>query len=331
MITMTEVARRAGVSTTTVSHVLNETRPVSGALREAVLLAVLETGYVPNHLARSLRTARTHTLGLAMPAISNPYLVGLVRALQTETEQHRYRLLITDTHDDPEHEERAVRDLCERQVDGVLLTPSADPGRALQHLARRGLPVALLDRLVDGAYDKVGVENVQSTARLVQHLADHGHRRIGFVSGLPGLVTTEERLQGYRLGLAQAGLPAEPGLAVEGASDDVHAREAVLALLREPSPPTGLVVSNNHMMIGAVRAMRELGLAAPADLALVGFDDFEWADLFSPRLTVLAQPLQEIGVEAVRLLLHRISDAERPHQTLRLAPELVVRNSCGCG
>ena len=327
---MTEVARRAGVSITTVSHVLNGTRPVSDPLREAVLGAVLETGYVPNSLARALRTSRTQTVGLAMPAISNPYLGGLVRSLQAEAELHAYRLLISDTHDDPDHEQRAVRDLCDRQVDGVLLAPSARPDQALAHLEHRGVPVVLLDRLVDADLDKVGVENVRSTAELVRHLAGHGHRRIAFVAGLPGLATTDERLEGYRLGLAEAGLPPEPRLVVQGSSDDVHALEAVLGLFSAADRPSGLIVSNNHMMIGAVRALRRLGLAAPADVGLVGFDDFEWADLFSPRLTVMAQPLEEIGAEAVRLLLGRLVLPEQPARTVRLAPALVLRNSCGC-
>lgn len=330
VVTMTEIARRAGVSVTTVSHVLNETRPVSDPLREAVLLAVLETGYVPNSLARALRTSRTQTIGLAMPAISNPYLGGLVRSLQAQAELNGYRLLISDTHDDPRAEQRAVSDLCERQVDGMLLAPSACPEPALRHLTHRGVPVTLLDRLAQGAYDKVGVENVRSTSELVGHLAAHGHGRIAFVCGLSGLVTSTERLQGYHLGLEQAGLTAEPRLIVEGGSDDVHAQQAVLALFAAPAPPTGLVVSNNHMMIGAVRAIRQLGLNAPDDVALVGFDDFEWGDLFSPRLTVIAQPLAEIGSEAIRLLLSRIAAPDEPHRTVRLTPELVVRNSCGC-
>ena len=328
--TMSEVAQRAGVSVSTVSHVLNDTRPVSDLRRDAVLLAVLETGYVPNHLARALRTARTHTVGLVMPAISNPYLGALVRSLQAEAEQHRYRLLVTDTHDDPDHEERAVRDLCERQVDGVLLAPSARPQVALRHLAERGVPVALIDRLVDGPYDKVGTENVQSTAELVGHLVAHGHRRIAFVSGLAGLVTSNERVQGYHLGLSQAGIAAGAALLACGSSDAVHARVAVLGLLGARRPPSGLIVGNNHMMIGAVRAIRELGLHVPADLALVGFDDFEWADLFSPRLTVMAQPEVEIGARAVRLLMSRIDKPTQPYRTLRLAPSLVVRSSCGC-
>lgn len=329
-VTMAEVAQRAGVSVSTVSHVLNATRPVSPDLCEAVRAAVSETGYVPNSLARALRTSRTHTVGLAMPAISNPYLGGLVRSLQAEAEEHGYRLLVSDTHDDPDCEDRAVRDLCERQVDGVLLAPSALPARALRHLADRAVPVALIDRLVPGPYDRVGVENVQSTAELVGHLVGHGHERIGLVSGLAGLVTTDERLEGYCLGLTRAGLPTDPRLVVAGSSDDVHARLAVLELFGAPRPPTGLVVTNNHMMIGAVRALRELGLRVPGDVGLVGFDDFEWADLFSPRLTTMAQPDTQIGQDAVRLLLRRLRDREAPVRTLRLAPTLVVRNSCGC-
>jgi len=330
MVTMSEVAQRAGVSMTTVSHVLNNTRPVSPLLREAVLRAVLETRYVPNSLARALRTSRTHTVGLVMPAISNPYLGSLVRSLQAEAEKHRYRLLITDTHDDPKHEERAVRDVCERQVDGVLLAPSPRPAAALRHLGDRAVPVTLIDRLVEGPYDKVGTENVASTAELTGHLAAHGHGRIAMVAGLAGLATTTERLEGYRQGLCRAGLPVDNRLVVDGASRADRAHAAVTTLFTSPEAPSALVVGNNHMMIGAVRALRELGLEAPRDVALAGFDDFEWADLFSPRLTTMAQPDAAIGREAVRLLLSRIAEPDQAPRTVRLAPSLILRESCGC-
>jgi LacI family transcriptional regulator len=329
---MAEVARLAGVSMTTVSHVINDTRPVSPPSRDAVLRAVRDTGYVPNSLARALRTSRTHTLGLAMPAISNPYQGALVRTLQAEAEASGYRLLVSDTHDDPQAEERAVRDLCERQVDGVLLAPSPSPARTLGYLLGLSVPAVLVDRVVDGPYDRVGVENVRSTQELTTHLARHGHRRIGLVSGLPGLLTTAERIEGHRRGLRAAGLEPEPELVVPGLSDAVHARGAVVRLLTGPRPPTGLVVGNNYMMIGTLRALQDLGLRAPGGVAVVGFDDFEWADLFSPGLTTMAQPDAEIGREAVRLLLRRIRDpaGAGPPQTLRLAPVLRVRNSCGC-
>jgi LacI family transcriptional regulator len=327
---MADVARRAGVSPSTVSHVLNATRTVSPSARAAVEQAVEETGYRPNTLARALRTSRTHTLGLAMPAITNPYLGALVRSLQGEAERAGYRLLVSDTHDDPEREELAVRDLCERQVDGLLLAPSPDPSAVLAYLSGHALPLVLVDRLVDGPYDKVGCENVEATASLTRHLAGHGHRRIAMVTGLPGLTTTEERVAGYLQGLAVAGLAPDDALLVTGASDDSHARAAVLDLLTRPAPPSALLIGNNYMTIGAVRALHELGLEAPRDVALAGFDDFEWADLFSPRLTTMAQPDAGLGLAAVRLLLERIDDRTLPPRVVRLAPRLVVRGSCGC-
>jgi LacI family transcriptional regulator len=329
-VTMAEVARRAGVSPTTVSHVLNATRTVSPGARAAVERAVRDTGYRPNTLARALRTSRTRTIGLAMPAITNPYLGALVRSLQGETERAGYRLLVSDTHDDPEREELAVRDLCERQVDGLLLAPSPDPTAVLAYLSELALPLTLVDRVVDGPYDKVGCENVDATAALTRHLAGHGHRRIAMVTGLPGLATTEERVSGYLRGLAASGLAPDDALVVTGASDDSHARSAVLDLLTRTAPPSALLIGNNYMTIGAVRALHELGLQAPRDVALAGFDDFEWADLFSPRLTTMAQPDAELGLAAVRLLLGRIADRTLPPRVVRLAPRLVVRASCGC-
>ncbi|MFD8544623.1 LacI family DNA-binding transcriptional regulator [Streptomyces sp. NPDC059649] len=327
---MSEVARRAGVSVTTVSHVINETRFVSPEKREAVLTAIKETGYVPSTVARSLSTSRTLTLGLAMSAISNPYFGEVAQGIREEAERHGYTLLLADTHDDPERELRIAADLYQRRVDGILLAPAAHGERTLAYLEERGVPVALVDRLISPAHDQVGCENAEATAGLVQHLADLGHSRIGLVSGLAGLSTTDERVAGYRSALAGNGLPVDERLIISGGSDAEPARRAVHALLDLDDPPTALIIGNNHMTIGAMRALRERGKTVPTDIALIAFDDFEWADLFTPRLTTVAQPCHDMGTEAVRLLLSRLKDPDLPPRTVRMPPELMHRDSCGC-
>ena len=187
----------------------------------------------------------------------------------------------------------------------------------------------LADRIVDDRYDQVGPENTEPTAQLVDHLAALGHRRIGIVAGRTGLSTTDERLAGYREGLRRNGIEHDPGLVVEGRSETDPGARATAELLRRR--PTALITANNGMTVGAMRALGETGLRVPDDIALVGFDDFPWANWFSPRLTVIAQPCADIGSLAARLLLRRIADPDVPPETHRLPPRFVHRDSCGCG
>ena len=329
MSTMAEVARRAGVSTATVSHVLNGTRRVSEATRRQVLAAVDAVDYTPNQAARSLATARTTTIGLALSAISNPYFGELLHAVESEAAAAGYTLLLVDPHEDPSYERTAVRRLRNR-VDGLLFAPSFEATATLDELAAQNVPTVLVDRLVGGAHDQVGSENEEPVAELVGHLAGAGHTRIGFVAGRAGLSTTTERAAGYRLGMARAGLTVDERWIVPGESESEPARRAVAALLAGEDPPAALVTANNAMTIGAMQALRAAGLRVPEDVALVAFDDFPWADAFRPGLTVIAQPFAEIGREAVRMLLHRMREPDAPPRSLRLPARFVHRESCGC-
>src|SRR3954454_9648086 len=276
---MADVARLAGVSVTTVSHVINGTRPTSERTRRSVLQAIERTGYRPNTIARALARGGTQSLGLAISGLSNPYFMDVVAAVEQAAGRAGHTLLLGDTREDPEHELRIVRTLAERQVDGLLLAPSVGArAGALPYLESAGIPVVLLDRFVDGvALDQVGCDNEQPTARLVEHLADLGHRRIAMAIGIPGLSTTDERVRGYTLALERAGLAFDPALLAEGGSQRDQARAAMHGLLDLPDPPTAVVSGNNFMTIGLLRAISERGLAVPDDLALVAFDDFEWA------------------------------------------------------
>ncbi|MFF0301897.1 LacI family DNA-binding transcriptional regulator [Streptomyces sp. NPDC004562] len=336
MATMADVARSAGVSVATVSHVLNGTRPVLPHTRQAVLDAVDELGYTPNTLARSLVTSRTRSIGLAVSAISNPYFTEILQGVEAAALERGYGLLIADPHDDPRHEREVVQLLHERRVDGMIVAPSPDPRELLSYLGRHKVTAVLLDRVVDlpsdGSLvcDQICAESAAPTARLVTHLAGLGHRRIGMVAGLPGLSTTVERLAGYRDGLAAAGLAYDEDLVAHGDSESPGAEQATAALLALASPPTALVTANNAMTIGVLRALREHRLSVPGDIALCCFDDFAWADLFSPRLTAIAQPSREIGAEAVRMLLDRLAEPDGPARTLRLPCTFVHRTSCGC-
>jgi LacI family transcriptional regulator len=329
-ITMADVARVAGVSASTVSHVVNGTRKVSRETEGAVRDALKATGYTHDRIARSLATGKTRTIGLAMTAISNPYFAELAHAIEREAARGRYSLLLADTHDEPERELRAIEDLLGRRVDGVILAPSARPTAALELLRKRAVPTVLIDRLMPVELDQIATENIAPTARLVEHLAELGHERIGMIAGLEGLATSEERIEGYRRGLDASSLSFDPELVVRGDSAPEPARAAVHRLLALDRPPTGLVVTNNSMTIGVMRALREAGLGVPDDIALVGFDDFEWADLFHPRLTTVAQATTQIGEQAVSMLLSRLANPGLAVRKVQLEPRFVHRESCGC-
>ncbi|MEZ3182506.1 LacI family transcriptional regulator [Streptomyces pimonensis] len=337
MATMADVALSAGVSVATVSHVLNDTRPVLPHTRRAVLDAIEELGYTPNTLARSLVTSRTRSIGLAVSAISNPYFTEILQGVEAAALEHGYSLLIADPHDDPAHERKVVQLLHERRVEGVIVAPSAQPRELLAYLGRHRVPAVFLDRLVDmpedgegPRFDQVCAESTEPTARLVTHLSGLGHRRIALVAGRPGLSTTAERITGYRHGLAASGLPYDERLLVRGHSESAGAERATAALLSSGPRPTALVTADSAMTIGALRALRTHGLSVPGDIALCCFDDFAWADLFTPRLTAIAQPSRDIGARAVRVLLDRLAEPDRPARTERLPSVFVHRTSCGC-
>lgn len=328
---MDDVARAAQVSVSTVSHVINGTRKVHAETTQKVEQAIAALGYIPNSLARSLARSATSTIGVAIPALSNHYFAETVQAIDTECAKHGLMMMLTDTHDDPLQELRVIQSLHQRRVDGILFAPSSDPQElALKYLKVNQIPTVLVDRLHGHDFDQVGVENVQSTAKMISHLIEHGHRRIGFVSGTPASSTSLERLDGYSLALSQAGIEFEESLVECGFSSIKPAQMATKRLVNLKNPPTAIMASNNMMTIGAMHTLRECRINVPKDIALVGFDDFDWASFFNPRLTVIRQPLEQQGRLAVQLLIQRIQTPERALEVHRLQPKLMIRDSCGC-
>jgi LacI family transcriptional regulator len=327
--TIADVARRAGVSVSTVSHVVNGTRRVAPGTAQAVQAVIEAIGYRPNVLARSLKTASTRSVGIAMSAIANAYFIDIICAIEAECARLGMMVFLSDTQDDPERELAVVMALHQRRVDGVILAPSPDPERrALSYLNDAGLPCVLVDRMPDPAFDQVGVNNREAMQALVEHVTAHGHRRIGYVGGHPGFQTTIERIDGYRDNLQRLGLTIDQRYLVTGSASTNSATSATHMLLSLADPPTAIVAGNNMATIGAMRAIRARGLRVPEDISIVGFDDFEWADCFEPRLTLVAQPCEEIGKRAAILLMERIAAPSGDRRSLRLDARLVVRASC---
>lgn len=315
----------------TVSHVINGTRPVAGATKQRVLATMDELGFTHKPVARSLAAGSTTTIGLSMSWVSSMYGQELVAGIEEECLRQGMQLLLADTREDEEREERAVANLLAHHVGGMLIAPTARwQGSALRLLQEHSVPYVVIDRLQDMRVDQVGVENESGTAAVVEHLLQLGHRRVAAITGRNGLTTTAERLSGYRLAHRQRGVRVDERFIVAGHSTEQGGRRAMSQLLALQPAPTAVFVGNDSMTIGALRALQEAGVQVPGQMAVVCFDDFPWGDVFSPRLTAIAQPSFAIGARAVQLLVRRISDPQAPAQTLRLAGEVTHRDSCGC-
>lgn len=331
MATIRDVAERARVSVATVSAILNDNKYVSPELADRVRESIATLQYRPNGLARSLKQQRAHILGLILSDITNPFFTTLVRAVEDTARGAGYTLLLGNTDEDAAKEEAYVELLRSRQVDGLILVASAGQHAYLPDLLAAGLPVVCVDRsLASLGADSVLTDNVAGAYQAVAHLVALGHRRIGIVTGLPGVTSTYQRLDGYRQALAEHGIAWDADFVREGDSRMEGGARRAAELLALPERPTALFVTNNLMTIGAMRAIADAGLRCPEDVALIGFDDFEWASVFRPRLTTVRQPVYEIGKAAARLLIQRIERKRTGAATeILLPPTLIVRESCG--
>jgi LacI family transcriptional regulator len=331
MATMSEVAKAAGCSTTTVSHVLNGTRTVAAGTRRKVERAMAELGYRrtvtrPGQVPRNLMA-----VGLTLSGASNPYFSDLVQGVEQELTRTGRVLVLADTHDDPETERRVVASLLAHRIEALVMAPTAGWGRCTWPLLHeRRVPFVLVDRVVPEHVDQVGVENEPGSCVLVEHLLRLGHRRVAMITGLPGLSTTDERVAGYRRAHRRRGITVDETLIVRGGSSLDGGRHAMAQLLDRPMPPTAVFSGNNAMTVGALTTLERRGVRVPHDVAMVAFDDFEWSPLVRPRLTAAAQPCHAMGARAVQLLMRRLADPGLPPRSVRIPASIEHRDSCGC-
>ncbi|MER3552958.1 MAG: LacI family transcriptional regulator [Meiothermus sp.] len=323
MPTIKDVAKLAGVSIATVSNVLSGGRYVSPELRGAVLGAVRSLGYVPNGVAQSLRSRRTRTLGLLIPEITNPFFSGLVKAIERSARERGYQVLLSSSEENPDLEFDLTLSLASRQVDGLIVIPTHD---SPEYLGRLGLPVVLLDRIGGTErFDRVGVDNVGAARIGTEFLLSQGHRRILLLASTLELSNIRERVEGYKQALEGVNLKYDPELVVACGREASAVRVALEAIQKHR--PTALFAATNRISLLAVQAIRELGLAFPQQISLLGFDDFEWSTLLEPYLTTVVQPLEALGATACGLLLERLREPSRPPQTVLLPCDLAVRQS----
>jgi LacI family transcriptional regulator len=331
VVTIKDVAREAGVSVGTASQAVRESPAVRAATRRRVQAVAKRLRYQPSAVARGLVTRRTHTVGLLISDIANPFFIRAVRAIEDGAQANGYNVILCNTDEDPAKETQYLRVLIEKRVDGIILATTAGSLQAVRDVRWRRIPLVLFDRELPGmAADTVKVDGVSGGRLATEHLFHLGHRRIAIIHGPVVRSTGAERLQGYLNALAAAGLRPDPALIREGNFKQDSGRALAHALLRVTPPPTALFCTNNLMTVGALQTLQEQGVRIPADLSLIGYDDMEWWTLTDPPLTTVGQPVSELGREAMRLLLAQIAaPGRRRRQRVVLKPELLVRESCG--
>jgi LacI family transcriptional regulator len=332
-VTIRDVAADAGVSAMTVSRVINESTRVNAETRRRVQESIAKLGYVPNRLARGLIQRKTGALGVIVPDVANPFFTLVVRGVEQVAWRAGYHVILCDTQGDLERERGYLEDMVAFQVEGVLIAPVSDRSRPqLRLLTRNHVPFVLIDRSIAGFEgDLVQGDSVGGARRLVEHLIELGHRRIGMVTESSEVSTARDRLQGYTDALAAAAIPVDPDVVAESSAIDPDAAcEATVRLLALPDPPTAIFAVNNIAVVGVVEAARRRQLDIPTDLALVCFDDIEHVSRLYPFLTVMAQPAETYGTLATQLLLDRLSGrvGER-RRIVVLPPDFIVRVSSG--
>jgi LacI family transcriptional regulator len=324
--TIYDVAKRAGVSTYTVSAVLNRSARVSPELTTRVEVAVRELNYTPNAVARSLQTRVTKSIGMAIPDISNPFYASFVRGLESRLRQDGYSVLLTSSGEDEGEQNKQIGNFKARQVDGLVVVMVSGSEESLQSLMAERRPVVFSARVpVTFEADCVSADNVLGSRMAVEHLIRSGHRRVALVTGDLGVSTGSDRALGWRQAMESNGLEASADLLAVGDWTAATGHRLTHQLMSQPNPPTALFGANFLILTGMLRALRERGLRVPHDVQLASSDDSEWLDAFDPPVTTIAQPTFAIGYESASLLLKRIQNPARPYERVTLPPELKVR------
>lgn len=328
--TIYEVAREAGVSTATVSRVINDRRHVREATRQKVEQAMDRLGYVANRQARGLAGGRSKVIGLLVYDFGSSYFSQLIKGIDAAVTSIGYDLMLYTTHAQREREARHAAELASGPVDGLIIVLAVDIRSYVDRLHHQRMPFVLLD------YDSdvpgttfITAANRQGARDAVEHLIGLGHRRIGLITGTSGTSSARERLAGYRDALREADIEHDRRLVVKGDFLEDRGHEAMRQLLSLDDPPTAVFTSADTAAFGALRAIREAGLQVPDDVSVVGFDDIPESSLVTPPLTTVRQPLREMGATAVRLLQRLMDEPDATPRRTELATELVVRESTG--
>ena len=330
-VTIRDVAKAAGASVSTISAALNNSDYVSADMRSRIENAIKELKYRPNDLARGLRLQKTHSIAIVVPDLSNNFYIELVRGAKDYSASANYTVLIGDSRDSWEEERNYLDSFHRRRVDGVVRVPAIDALKGKGKTDLGNLPVVYADRYPltkDRYVGRVGIDNRRAADSATRYLLSLGHRKMGIITGDPSSGTSVDRLEGFLQALRNAGIRPDRSMIHSGHNDMESGHVHTMQLLTRADRPTAIFCTNNMMALGALAAIQEIGLVCPEEISLLGFDDFYWATLLRPRLTVVRQPAREVGMIAARMLIDHLEGRPGVPTPTLLATQLMVRDSC---
>jgi len=330
-IRLIDIAKKTGFSVSTVSRVLNNKShefKIKEETKRKIKEIADELGYRPNKLARSLKLNKTCELGIIVPDVSNPFFANLVKIISKEARQVGFGIMLNDSDENVSNEERAVQTFIEKRVDGLIIAPVGLKFEHIKQLVNYKIPTVVIDRCFkDLNFDSVGVDNFKGAYLGVRYLIREGHRKIAFIQGIPGTFTNDGRLEGYQQALEEAEIPYRDEYVV---GDDFRALNGYLrtkTLLNLEDSPTAIFAASDLIVLGVYQAIKEEKKRIPEDISVVTFDDPFFASYLSPSLTAIQQPIKEMGIIAVKLLLERIENNNSEINHILLKPKLIIRNS----
>ena len=325
-----KIAKLAGVSTATVSRVVNNYAGVSEKTKKKVMKVIRENMYVHNMSARNLRSANSKTIGFLISNFSNPFFIVIYEGLEAVCRSRGYSILIGNTNEDVEQERKAIDHLLSHRVDGIVASFVNPSQYTLDRLNSLNTKVLMLDRKIDGLdTDTITIDNIGGAQTQVSYLMELGHRDIAVIHGSTNNSPGEERLKGYYLGMEAGGAKVNPGYVIDGDFTEERAYNATIQLMSLSPRPTAVAVHNNLMCMGAYKALIDLNIKIPQDVSLIGFDDFDLASYLPPGITLISRPIKEMGILAAETLLDRIeSKGAEELKKVEFPSKLKVRGSC---
>ena len=330
-VKLVDIARKTGYSVSTVSRALSGNSSkykISQTTIEEIRTVANKLGYRTNKLARGLKSNKTFEFGVAVPDILNPFFATLIKSISKEVRKIGYTIMIFDSDENTDFEKDSIGHLLESRVEGLIIAPVGIHSDYFQEIKSANIPTIIVDRIFKNSiFDAVYVDNYKGSCLATEHLIKEGHRRIAFIQGLPGTVPNEQRLKGYADTLTKYQIPLSPKYIV---GDDFRILNGYLqtkTLLKYKDPPTAIYAAGDLIALGCIQAINEDNLSIPHDISLVTFDDPGYFAHLSPPLTAVRQPVKEMGIIAVKLLLDRINNGTIEQKEIQLNPQLIIRNS----
>jgi len=326
-VTIKDIAKKAEVSTATVSRALYNTGYVKEETRQKILKVAEELGY-EKHKENKASKIKTNVVGVIVSDITNPFFTQVVRGIEDALSPAGYNLLLCNADENIEKERNYLKVLVSKKVDGIIITPAGGDHKAVREVANKEIPLVLIDRLIESLNtDGVIIDNISGAYDATSHLIFEGYRKIGIITGPLEIMTAKERLEGYKKALQDARIEFDEDLVENGGYTQKGGYTAAKTLT-ERARPDAIFIANNVMTTGALLALKELKIKIPEEVGIVGFDDLEWAPLMDPPLTTVSQPIYTIGSTAAQLLLRKLSGAAKiKREVVVLKPRLVVRES----